>query len=80
MTDQVFEDETCSGVVALVVGEYNILRDVFRGEIFHRGDLMLEWGASAHVVCSRGGQVFGGSSFGPDCAIVLRDVDIGVLI
>jgi hypothetical protein len=76
----VLEDESRSGVVALVVGDYDILGDVVGREILHRRNLMLEWGASAHVVCRCGRKVFGGNNFESDCAIALGQLAMDVLI
>jgi hypothetical protein len=76
----VLEDETCSGVVALVVGGDHVSCDVVGGEILHRGNLMLEWGASAHFVCRCGGKVLGENSCETACAVSLRELAIDVLI
>lgn len=49
MADQVLENKSRSGVVALVVGGHDVIGYVLAREILHRWDLVLEWGASAHV-------------------------------
>jgi hypothetical protein len=41
---------------------------------------MLEWGASAHVVCECGLEILGEDSFGSDCAIALGQVAMDALI